>query len=321
MNRLEGIKVQASEPAKATGDCLFSLFTPTYNRAHLLPRALQSIEQQTCRDFEVLVIDDGSTDDTQAVVESWAAATGLSVHYVWQENAGKPAAHNEAIRRARGRFIVILDSDDVLTPEALEILQRQWQAIPSHEWEHFAGVEGLCADLQTGQIIGDCFPQSVMDSSYLETRYRLGIGGDKKNAMRTDVLRMYPFPLFPGERHLPESIVWNRIAKRYNFRYVNEIIQYVEYQPDGLSGRIRRLRYENPRGFRLAALETIELCADYCSRLELYRSAVRYGRYSLLAGVGLFTQWRDIPRKGLWLLALPEAILHWLKDLCRRRHG
>ncbi len=311
----------ASSPADATGDCLFTLFIPTYNRAHLLPRALQSIERQTCRDFEVLVIDDGSTDDTQGVVESWAVASGLSVHYVWQENAGKPAAHNEAVRRARGRFVVILDSDDVLAPKALEILQRHWETIPPSEREHFAGVEGLCADLQTGDVIGDRFPQPVMDSSYLETRYRLGIGGDKKNAMRTDVLRMYPFPLFPGERHLPESIVWNRIAKRYNFRYVNEIIQYVEYQPDGLSGRIRRLRYENPRGFRLAALETMALCADYCSRLELYRSAVRYGRYSLLAGVGLFGQWRDTPRKGLWLLALPEAVLHCAKDLWRRHHG
>lgn len=310
-------KESPSHFAERAAACLFTVFIPTHNRAHLLPRALNSIEQQTCRDVEVLIIDDGSTDGTEEVVQSWAASSGLSVRYVWQEHAGKPAAHNAAIARAQGRFVVILDSDDVLAPRALEILKQHWEAIPAGEQERFAGIEGLCADLHTGTVIGDRFPRSLMDSNYLETRYRYGIGGDKKNAIRTDVLRMYPFPIIANERHLPESVVWNRIAQRYGFRYINEIIQYVEYLPEGLSDRSRHLRYENPNGFRLAFQEMLNLHADYCSRAVLYRSAMRYARHSFHAGLGLVGQWRGVSRKGVWLLALPEAAFQWLKDVLR----
>ncbi len=308
---------QSHSPSEAA--CLFTIFIPTYNRAHLLPRTLKSVEQQTCRDFEVLLIDDGSTDDTRTVVEAWAAESGLPLRYVWQDNAGKPAAHNAAVAQASGQFMVILDSDDVLAPRALELLKRRWETIPPDAREHFAGIEGLCADMQTKAVIGDRFPQPLMDSNYLETRYRLRIGGDKKNAIRTDVLRAYPFPRIDDEKHLPESVVWNRIAQHYDFRYCNDVVQYVEYHPEGLSDRIRHLRYENPKGFRLASQELLNLHADYCDRTLLYRSAMRYARYSFHAGLGLAEQWRGVSRKGVWLLALPEATFQWVKDKWRAR--
>lgn len=291
----------------------FTIFIPTYNRASLLPRALESIACQSYRDFEVLIIDDGSSDETKAVVSAWQAEHAIPVVYVWQQNQGKPAAHNAAVERARGEFIVILDSDDRLAERALEILKAHWDAIPLQDRARFAGVEGLCAELTSGQIVGDRFPQDVFDSTYLETRYRYGISGDKKNAIRTDVLQAFPFPIFPGEKHVPESLVWNRMSQRYSFRYINEIIEYVEYQRDGLSGHVSRLRRQNPQAFRLAFEELLNQHAAYCSFRQLYHAAVRYTRYSLLLQVGLGEQFRTMKHKTIWLLALPEGGLNWLK--------
>jgi glycosyltransferase involved in cell wall biosynthesis len=88
----------------------------TYNRARFLPGALESAFAQTFRDLEVLVVDDGSTDDTPAVL----AAYGDRIRIVHQGNQGRSGARNTAVREARGRYISFLDSDDRWRPDKLE---------------------------------------------------------------------------------------------------------------------------------------------------------------------------------------------------------
>ena len=152
---------------------VFTIFIPTYNRANLLPRAFSSIERQTFLNFEVLVIDDGSTDNTHEVVEEWRKRVNFPVDYHHQQNQGKPAAHNFALKFIHGFFTVILDSDDTLADNALELLLAHWNAIPDKQKLSYAGVEGLCALLKNGEVTGNHFPADVFDSDYLETRYRL----------------------------------------------------------------------------------------------------------------------------------------------------
>ncbi|MEC4685991.1 MAG: glycosyltransferase [Nitrospirota bacterium] len=95
-----------------------SVIVPSYNRAHLLVRALQSILNQTYRDFEVIVVDDGSTDNTEEIVRSFSA---LDIRYVRHEsNKGEAAARNTGVLTAKGEFIAFLDSDDEWLPEKLE---------------------------------------------------------------------------------------------------------------------------------------------------------------------------------------------------------
>lgn len=292
----------------------FTIFIPTYNRAQLLPRALESVEQQTFHDFEVVIIDDGSTDNTAEIVKVWQTRGDFPVLYHYQPNQGKPAAHNTGVEKAQGFFIVNLDSDDLLTPNALELLDQHWREIPDTDKPNFAGVEGLCAMLSDHSIAGDRFPEDIFDSNYLELRLKLHISGDKKNAIRTDVLREFPFPLFPGEKHIRQSVIWNRIARKYQFRYINEIIQYIEYQPDGLSAGAFWRRIHSPKSYRLTYQELVNDYAEYYSAAQNFKTMAKYVRFSLHCGVPLSRQRSEIKDKRLWLMALPKGWLSYLND-------
>jgi glycosyltransferase involved in cell wall biosynthesis len=202
----------------------FTVFTPTFNRAKTLHRVYESLQQQTFRDFEWLIVDDGSVDDTSSIVEAWQHDAAFPIRYVWQKNGHKKTAFNHGVRLARGELFLVADSDDSFPPDALERFVHYWQAIPENERQRFVGVWGLCQDAQ-GNVIGDRFPGNWgMDSDLLEMRYRFGMQGKKWGFSRTDVLRAYPFPEhLPG--HVPEGVVWTAIATHYKTRFINEVVR------------------------------------------------------------------------------------------------
>ena len=213
---------------------LFTVFTPTYNRAHTLHRVYDSLCAQTLRDFEWLVIDDGSTDNTQQVVANWAKTADFPIRYFRQEHAGKHIAHNFAVREARGKFFLPLDSDDACVPQSLEKIQFHWNTIPPDERHSFFAVTGLCRD-QYGNIIGDLFPSNPFDSNLREKQYVYRIRGEKWGGGLTDVIRRYPFPEIPDTQFAPEGIIWLDIAKTYQIRYVNEVLR-IYYVNDNVTG-------------------------------------------------------------------------------------
>ncbi|TCO81616.1 glycosyltransferase involved in cell wall biosynthesis [Plasticicumulans lactativorans] len=296
----------------------FTIFIPAYNRAHLLPRAFASIEAQTLRDFEVVIVDDGSTDATADVVAAWQARVSFPVRYLHQANQGKHVAHNAAVAAARGEFFVTLDSDDQLLPDALERLRRHWLDIPPEARAGYAGVEGLIAF--GGRVpVRDRYPQDVLDTDHLTLRYRLGVTGDKKNALRTAVLRDHPYPVFPGERHLRPSIILKRIAHAYRTRHVNEVIQDCEYQPDGLSSDRNRLRMNNPQGMRRFYAEDLTLHRAWLDRRSRVRISLDYIRAALQAGAGFVAQGRELGWQPLWLALYPFGALRALHTRLRER--
>jgi glycosyltransferase involved in cell wall biosynthesis len=297
-------------------DYTFSVFIPTYNRGCTLDRALHSLENQSFTDFEVLIIDDGSEDNTRELIKRWQQQAKFPIHYYWQENQGKHIAHNNALELSRGYFFVTLDSDDMLTPEALGRLKIHWDAIPDADKKYFAGVEGLCVDLD-GKVAGTRFPEAIMDSNYLEIRKKYRIKGDKKNAIRTSVLRQFPYPCFPGERHIRPSLISKRMAHQYKFRYINEVIQMIEYRPDGLSANRFALRMHNPQGFRLFFLEEITLHATLTPGYTLYRYYSKYVRYSLHSKIGFFQQAQEVKSRAIWLISIPKGTIGWISDKAR----
>ncbi len=293
----------------------FTVLTPSYNRAHTLPRAYQSLVRQEPDDFEFewLIVDDGSTDDTPTLVEQWQKEASFPIRYYYQENQGKHVAHNTGVRHARGEFTVILDSDDLLTDNALKRLKYHWDTIPKEGRARFAGIEGLAAYLD-GRVEGSYFPQDVLDSNYIEMRNRYKVTGDKKGAILTAILRQYPFPRFPGEKHIRPSLLWKRLARHYRFRYINEVIQLKELQSNGLSSNRFHLRMKNPQGFRLYYQEEINRNGDHDNLRKRLSDCAKYVRYSLHSGIGYRQQRRDIEAPWLWLLSLPEGTLDWLRD-------
>jgi len=296
----------------------FTVFIPTYNRAGLLLRALSSIEVQTFRDFEVVIVDDGSTDDTAAVVARWKARVEFPVTYVRQSNQGKHAAHNKGLELAKGELFFNLDSDDRLLPDTLERIRRHWKSIPESERGRFAGVEGLVESMDGKRRLTVPYPHNPLDAGFLDVRYRLRIGGDKKHAIRTDVARRYPYPVFPGEKHIRPSLTWKRISHDYVFRCVNEPFQQVEYQAEGLSSDRFSLRMRNPKGFRLYYLEDVVRHRPWLGRRQLRRSMIDFIRFSFHAGSGLLEQGRLTRYDPLWLALAPAGFGRWLVDRYRQ---
>lgn len=304
----EKINAHAENPA-----CTFTVFIPAFNRAYTLERALESIAAQTFRDFEVVIIDDGSTDDTAPLIQKWQAEAAFPIRYHWQQNQGKHVAHNQAVQLARGYFLVLLDSDDWLHPQALERLNYHWGQIPLTHRKHFAGVEGLCV-YSDSSIPVDRFPEDVMDSDYLQKTKKYKIRSEKRNAIRTDVLRRFPYPCFEGERHMKDDLIWKRMARDYKFRYVNEVIQIMEHQADGLTANIFWLRMRNPQGFRYYFLEEINTYASLTGRYLRFKYHSKFVRYSLHCRVGFRQQYTEVRSKFFWFLAVPRGIVGWIED-------
>jgi glycosyltransferase involved in cell wall biosynthesis len=277
----------------------------------------KSLLEQTFRDFEWLIVDDGSTDGTETLVKQWQQEAEFPIRYYWQPNSGKHVAFNRAVERAMGELFVGLDSDDWLAPNALERMLHHWQSIPPDLREGYVGVAGLCA-YSDGKIVGTSFPQDVFDADAVTIRTLYRVEGDKFGMNRTDVLRQFPFPEDLG-RFVTEAIVWRRIARQYKERYVNEIFAYKEYQEGGLTDRgnplrALRLRVESAPAMRLAAREFAEMphgMVPLRGRLKAYANFVRW---SLHSGVGILRQVKEAQHKQLVLCVLPLGIVRYLKD-------
>lgn len=253
-----------------------TILTPTYNRASLLPRLFDSLLRQTNKDFEWIVVDDGSTDDTREVVANLKEKCGgaFPMGYVYKANGGKHMAINIGAERARGELLFIADSDDLLTDDALETVANSWHDISDDK--SFAGIAGLDITMDTREVIGSGLPQEHIDCNAIDIRYRHHVTGDMKEVFRTEVLREFPFPEFAGERFCPEQLVWFRIAHRYKLRYVNKPIYIAEYQPDGITAGITRARMKSPSASMLTYAELAECPVPFMARVK---AAINFWRF------------------------------------------
>ena len=294
----------------------FTVFTPTYNRARTLPRVYESLLVQTFRDFEWLIVDDGSSDDTRQLVEGWKAESKIPIRYVYQENQGKPAAFNRGVQEAQGELFLTVDSDDAFVPHALERFQYHWSTIPAGQKDQFSAVTALC-QYENGKLAGNKFPRDVMDSDTIEVTIRYKITGDKWGFQRTDVLKQFPFTTERG-KFVPESLTWFALSKKYKTRYVNEILLTIYFDeasgvhlsslsPTTLSGRLIFHRY--------VLNELISWLR--VSPSIIFRSAINFSRYSFGLGVGPSSQLKELRSTTARLLvatSIPVGFLMSLRD-------
>jgi glycosyltransferase involved in cell wall biosynthesis len=298
--------------------CTFTVFTPTYNRAHTLPRAYEGLRAQTFTDFEWLVVDDGSTDDTRDLVAGWQRESSFPIRYLHQPNSGKHVAFNRGVREALGELFLCSDSDDALVPNALERFLFHWNAIPGQERHRFSAVTALCED-QHGNLIGSPFPRDVWDSDSLELYFKFKIVGDKVGFHRTDVLRQHPFPEPPGAKFVSEDVVWFAIAREYRTRFVNERLQRHDVQTGRERDNLTRLSRMAAAGRLVFHHAVLDDYLDYLSMspLRFLRSAVNYSRYSLWCGVGPVAQFgrlHSLRSRGLLALGAPAGYAAFILD-------
>lgn len=235
----------------------FTILTPTYNRADLLVRLFGSLTRQTFRDFEWIVVDDGSTDSTEETVLHFQQAADFEIKYIYQPNGGKHRAINAGMRITDGELVFIADSDDYLAPDSLDACNEVERSIPEDSKQMFAGICGLDG-YDINRIVGTTYTsQEFLDITQFE-RVKYGISGDKKEVFYAKILREYPFPEIKDEKFITESIVWNRIAASgLKLRYFNRIIYIVEYQNEGISANQGKHLIGSPKGWAIAINEDI----------------------------------------------------------------
>jgi glycosyltransferase involved in cell wall biosynthesis len=302
---------------------IFTVFTPTYQRAAKLPRVYASLAAQTFRDFEWLIVDDGSTDGTGELVAGWAAEASFPIRYLRQENQGKHVAWNRGVEEARGELFLGLDSDDACVPEALERFHHHWTSIPDADRPGFSAVTALCVD-QHGELIGTPFPHDVTDSDPLEIRYRHKVTGEKWGFHRTEVLREFPFPEVSGTAVVAESVVWDRIAHRYRTRYVNERLRIydVAFDEDSLMTQVHDPA-RSSAGFLVVFRAQLTEHLGYARHapLDFVRAGALYTRHALHQGQGPLRQAAELPPRAwpFWVLGAPLGVALYARD--RRRAG
>lgn len=222
-----------------------TVFTPTYNRAYILGDLYHSLQRQTCMDFEWLIVDDGSADDTKALVASWQGEKNpFPIRYVYQENGGKCRAINRGLKEADGRLFFTVDSDDYLTDDAIEKVIRWDGELPADG--HFCGYAGNMGTA-LGVTTNRLFPGDYLDGTALNRYDR--VDGERAFVFYTEIHRKYLYPEFPGEKFLTEAVTWDSMAHDgYKMRFYNDIIRIWEYKDDGLTRAGYRVFLENPQG-------------------------------------------------------------------------
>ena len=288
-----------------------TVFTPTYNRAYILENLYRSLQRQTCTEFEWLVVDDGSADNTAELVERWQEEENpFPIRYVRQENGGKCRAINKGLELAEGRLFLNVDSDDYLTDDAVEKILSWESGLPQDG--RFCAVAG---NLGTGpqETPNTPLPGAYFDGNAFD-RYGV-VEGERAFAFYTHIHRQYLYPDCPGEKFMTEAVAWNRMANDgYQIRFYNDIIWIYEYKPDGLTQAGDRLFWENPQGTGI-----------------FFREKAKFLGHSLWKRLGLWygyatenfcrctdaqiAEYIDMP---LWLVA-PFRWLHTLMHTLRKK--
>ena len=254
---------------------MITVFTPTYNRAHLLPRLYESLCRQTFTDFEWVIVDDGSVDNTKGIVNKFLvdSVEFLGIRYFYQENGGKHRAINRGVKEARGELFFIADSDDSLPPDALEQVARVYETVRGDE--SFGGVCGYMAH-HDGMVIGHGNDAEILDTNSIDLRNKYHVQGDMMEVFRTEVMREFPFPEIPNERFVPEMLVWNRIATKYKLRVFHKVIYYRDYLDGGLTDKIVRIRMQSP----VASMMTYAEMTRYdIPLIQKVKAAVNFWRF------------------------------------------
>lgn len=276
-----------------------TVFTPSYNRADLLPNLYESLLRQNSRDFKWLVIDDGSTDNTGEVVAAWIREGKIEIQYVYKENGGLHTGYNKAIECMDTELSICIDSDDYLTDDCIEAVLGFWDA---HKSEDVAGIIGL--DITPdGVVIGGYLPDvKTVDPLVLTMEDK----GDRKYVIRNDCYReVAPMPVFPGEKNFNPHYMVLKMCRKYKFLPFNKPLCVVNYQPDGMSANIFKQYLNSPNSFaqyRRVIMENPSVPFWY-----LAKTTVHYVSSSILSGNKHFV--RESPRKLLTVLAIPFGLL------------
>jgi glycosyltransferase involved in cell wall biosynthesis len=312
----ESLKNTEMKDSKAP---LFSIFTATYNRKDLLPRAYESVKKQTFRDFEWVIIDDGSKDGTGEMVKQWQAEANFPIIYKWQSNGGKHTAFNAVSEIARGEFVLSLDSDDEMVPETLERYKFHWESLSPEQQRQIGCIMCLVKD-QNGQIVGESFPKDKEIVDFWELYLARHVRGEKGAALVSKVYRMYLYPENIRNVYMPEGIFLHKMSKEWKTYCVNEVLRIywtADERDDHDGDRMKtKANYPGNQLYHLAFINYSMRLFWKAPRIFL-ANAVYYVKLSFHLGHGIRKQFRSITNfnaRLLWFFSLPMGYILYLRD-------
>ena len=223
---------------------LVTILTPTYNRANILGNLYKSLQEQLSYNFDWLIVDDGSADDTEQLASEFMKEEKFSVRYVKKVNGGKHTALNCGIREIETPLTIIVDSDDTLLPHAIQIIEEYYEKYKADE---SIGVLCFLKCKQDGELVV-AFSQDEFVGSYVENRVKNSLPGDMAEVFYTETLKQYPFPEFEGERFLSEDVVWIPMALKYQSVFIRDAIYQCEYLEGGLTANDKPMKFASPLG-------------------------------------------------------------------------
>lgn len=214
-----------------------TVVTVTYNRAHTLHRVFDSLMEQSYKDFEWLVVDDGSTDGTEELIREYAKRAWFPVRYHKNPHGGKYAGANKSYELIQTKYMTACDSDDAMLPDGLRILMKLWDEVPKVDYDNTWCVTARCADSETGEMVGDPFPDDI---NQLHGKKRLKVvyatSGEKQSCRKVEILRKYPFPTYEDTTKLVPGSAWIRIDDKYEQYCSNALTsRYWQTSPDSMA--------------------------------------------------------------------------------------
>lgn len=257
---------------------LLTILTPTFNRKKTLSRLWESLKLQSTKSFEWVIVDDGSSDGTRELVEEWSKQSEFNINYLYKINGGKHTALNYGLAHASGELTFIVDSDDWLTPDAVEVIAKTYM--------DYKGRTDICGysflrKYPNGKINGALFKAEPYIANYIEARVnRNDTHADKAEVYFTHILKEFPFPEYQGEKFLGEDLVWVRIARRYKMVHLNKSIYVGNYLDGGLTNNRRLNNIRSPLGCFERACEFT--CSDIAirQRIKGIVQLIVYGRFA-----------------------------------------
>jgi len=293
---------------------VFSILTPTWNRAKYLTRVWNGLNRQTFRSLEWIVADDGSSDETPSVISQLAASCSFPVTYIRADrHVGKTRMDNAAIKQARGQFILWCDSDDWLLPQALERLRETWNSIQTDQRVSFVGLTALAAT-EAGGAIENPFPGAgYTDVSWNDLAEVHRVTGDMVFCARAEALKKHPFP--EVDLYIPESVVWTAIGDRPT-RLVPEVLKMVEYYSSHAVSFTGSMSYNRGRAFSLATTTRNLKSYRQSWRTRMWR-LIMFMRYSLhgeIAPRAALRLWGDNSSAISFWATFPIALGLAIKD-------
>lgn len=284
-----------------------TVFTPSYNRAHTLPRTYESLCRQTRKDFEWLVIDDGSIDGTEALVASWiteqnAKENGLKIRYIYKENGGLYTGYNTAYANVDTELCVCIDSDDYMPDDAVEKILKCWREKGS---DKYCGLVGLDYNVVDNKPIGGKFPTDIQECFFTAMNH----GGDSKPVFRTALMKaVAPMIGFSGEKDFNPHYMQMQVMDKYPILILNENLCWVEYQigADSMSAGIFKQYLRSPRSYAKYRLMELQMKHGMTLKKKLTRH-IHYVSSCILSHDGNWL--KNSPNKLLTFLLSPFGLL------------